>query len=111
MLIGVAAVVLGGFIIICAAPFTSPRLYKTGGGLFLVSGTAKGASPTVVKYTYSDTGRLGLTVYLCITWIFTLQSQNTLDLTNSRKWCISFISFFKICNVLFKKFHKTKTAQ
>lgn len=41
MLIGVAAVVLGGFVIICAAPFTSPRLYKTGGGLFLVSGTAE----------------------------------------------------------------------
>lgn len=38
MLIGVATVVLAGFIIICAAPFTSPRLYKTGGGLFLVSG-------------------------------------------------------------------------
>lgn len=43
MLIGVAAVVLGGFVIICAAPFTSPRLYKAGGGLFLVSGTAKAA--------------------------------------------------------------------
>uniref|UniRef100_A0A667ZMU7 Transmembrane protein 182 n=1 Tax=Myripristis murdjan TaxID=586833 RepID=A0A667ZMU7_9TELE len=28
MLIGVAAVVLGGFIIICAAPFASHRLYK-----------------------------------------------------------------------------------
>lgn len=41
MLIGVAAVVLAGFIIICAAPFTSPRLYKTGGGLFLVSGTTQ----------------------------------------------------------------------
>ncbi|CAG05800.1 unnamed protein product, partial [Tetraodon nigroviridis] len=38
MLMGVAAVVLGGFVIICAAPFTSPGLYKTGGGLFLVSG-------------------------------------------------------------------------
>ncbi|XP_067459994.1 transmembrane protein 182 [Thunnus thynnus] len=38
MLIGVAAVVLGGFFIICAAPFASHRLYKAGGGLFLASG-------------------------------------------------------------------------
>ncbi|XP_062421228.1 transmembrane protein 182 [Pungitius pungitius] len=38
MLIGVAAVVLGGFFIICAAPFASGRLYKAGGGLFLTSG-------------------------------------------------------------------------
>uniref|UniRef100_A0A3B5B0B0 Transmembrane protein 182 n=1 Tax=Stegastes partitus TaxID=144197 RepID=A0A3B5B0B0_9TELE len=38
MLIGVAAVALGGFFIICAAPFASHRLYKTGGGLFLTSG-------------------------------------------------------------------------
>lgn len=38
MLIGVAAVVLGGFVIICAAPFASHRLYKAGGGLFIVSG-------------------------------------------------------------------------
>ncbi|XP_041663510.1 transmembrane protein 182 [Cheilinus undulatus] len=38
MLIGVAAVVLAGFFIICAAPFASHRLYKAGGGLFLVSG-------------------------------------------------------------------------
>lgn len=37
MLIGVAAVVLGGFFIICAAPFASHRLYKAGGGLFLSS--------------------------------------------------------------------------
>lgn len=68
MLIGVAAVMLGGFFIICAAPFTSPRLYKAGGGLFLVSGTAAGASPHVVKY-YSDIGHLGLIVCLCITLI------------------------------------------
>lgn len=40
MLIGVVAVVLGGFIIICAAPFASHRLYKAGGGLFLASGEA-----------------------------------------------------------------------
>uniref|UniRef100_UPI003AAFD6B1 transmembrane protein 182 isoform X3 n=1 Tax=Centroberyx gerrardi TaxID=166262 RepID=UPI003AAFD6B1 len=38
MLIGVAAVVLGGFVIICAAPFASHHLYKAGGGLFLISG-------------------------------------------------------------------------
>lgn len=38
MLIGVAAVVLGGFFIICAAPFASHRLYKAGGVLFLTSG-------------------------------------------------------------------------
>ncbi|XP_056611191.1 transmembrane protein 182 isoform X1 [Triplophysa dalaica] len=38
MLLGVVAVVAGGFIIICAAPFTSHRLYKAGGGLYLISG-------------------------------------------------------------------------
>ncbi|KAJ3591920.1 hypothetical protein NHX12_007050 [Muraenolepis orangiensis] len=38
MLIGVAAVVVGGFVIICAAPFASHQLYKAGGGLFIVSG-------------------------------------------------------------------------
>lgn len=38
MLIGVAAVALAGFVIICAAPFASHRLYKAGGGLFLASG-------------------------------------------------------------------------
>uniref|UniRef100_A0A8C8ESR1 Transmembrane protein 182 n=1 Tax=Oncorhynchus tshawytscha TaxID=74940 RepID=A0A8C8ESR1_ONCTS len=37
MLIGVTAVVMGGFFIICAAPFASHRLYKAGGGLFLMS--------------------------------------------------------------------------
>ncbi|XP_057191366.1 transmembrane protein 182 isoform X3 [Triplophysa rosa] len=37
MLLGVVAVVAGGFIIICAAPFTSHRLYKAGGGLYLIS--------------------------------------------------------------------------
>ncbi|KTF86685.1 hypothetical protein cypCar_00021698, partial [Cyprinus carpio] len=36
---GVAAVVAGGFhvIIICAAPFASHRLYKAGGGFYLIS--------------------------------------------------------------------------
>ncbi|XP_030200174.1 transmembrane protein 182 [Gadus morhua] len=38
MLIGVVSVVVGGFVIICAAPFASHQLYKAGGGLFLVSG-------------------------------------------------------------------------
>ncbi|KAG1945538.1 transmembrane protein [Pimephales promelas] len=38
MLVGVATVVAGGFIIICAAPFASHRLYKAGGGLYLISG-------------------------------------------------------------------------
>ncbi|XP_051997953.1 transmembrane protein 182-like [Xyrauchen texanus] len=38
MLIGVATVVVGGFIIICAAPFASHRLYKAGGALYLISG-------------------------------------------------------------------------
>ncbi|CAL8322654.1 unnamed protein product [Merluccius merluccius] len=38
MLIGVAAVVVGGFVIICAAPFACHQLYKAGGGLFLLSG-------------------------------------------------------------------------
>ncbi|XP_059355690.1 transmembrane protein 182-like [Carassius carassius] len=38
MLLGLAAVVAGGFIIICAAPFASHRLYKAGGGLYLISG-------------------------------------------------------------------------
>lgn len=42
MLIGVAAVVLGGFAIICAAPFCSHRLYKAGGSLFLTSGEGPG---------------------------------------------------------------------
>ncbi|KAI4892716.1 hypothetical protein NFI96_015315 [Prochilodus magdalenae] len=38
VLLGVTAVILGGFIIICAAPFASHCLYKAGGGLFLISG-------------------------------------------------------------------------
>ncbi|CAN9497534.1 unnamed protein product [Ophioblennius macclurei] len=38
MLIGVVSAALAGFFIICAAPFASHRLYKAGGGLFLVSG-------------------------------------------------------------------------
>ncbi|XP_051938226.1 transmembrane protein 182 isoform X2 [Hippocampus zosterae] len=38
MLIGVAAALLAGFFIICAAPFASHCLYKTGGGFFLASG-------------------------------------------------------------------------
>ncbi|XP_061082678.1 transmembrane protein 182 isoform X1 [Conger conger] len=38
MLVGLVAVVLGGFIIICAAPFASHRLYKAGGSLFIAAG-------------------------------------------------------------------------
>ncbi|OCT95272.1 transmembrane protein 182 isoform X1 [Xenopus laevis] len=38
MLLGVVTAVAGGFLIICAAPFTNHRLYKAGGGLFLTSG-------------------------------------------------------------------------
>lgn len=38
VLISVAAVALGGFLILCAAPFASHCLYKAGGGLFLTSG-------------------------------------------------------------------------
>ncbi|XP_076118832.1 transmembrane protein 182 [Alosa pseudoharengus] len=37
MLVGVAAAVLAGFLIICAAPFSSHCLYKAGGGLYLIS--------------------------------------------------------------------------
>lgn len=38
MLLGVTSVILGGFIIICAAPFSGHCLYKAGGGLFLIAG-------------------------------------------------------------------------
>ncbi|XP_012692630.2 transmembrane protein 182 [Clupea harengus] len=37
MLVGVAAAVLAGFLLICAAPFSSHCLYKAGGGLYLIS--------------------------------------------------------------------------
>ncbi|KAL2081124.1 hypothetical protein ACEWY4_022977 [Coilia grayii] len=37
MLVGVASAVLAGFLIICAAPFTSHCLYKAGGGLYLIA--------------------------------------------------------------------------
>uniref|UniRef100_A0A8C4RGS8 Transmembrane protein 182 n=1 Tax=Erpetoichthys calabaricus TaxID=27687 RepID=A0A8C4RGS8_ERPCA len=37
MLIGVTSIVLAGFFIICGAPFSSHKLYKAGGGLFLAS--------------------------------------------------------------------------
>ncbi|XP_077393487.1 transmembrane protein 182 isoform X2 [Festucalex cinctus] len=42
MLVGVAAAVLAGFFVICAAPFASHCLYKTGGGFFLVSAVGRG---------------------------------------------------------------------
>ncbi|XP_038674774.1 transmembrane protein 182-like isoform X2 [Scyliorhinus canicula] len=38
MMLGVVAVTVGGFIIICAAPFSNHKLYKAGGGLFLSAG-------------------------------------------------------------------------
>eukprot|EP00062_Callorhinchus_milii_P003049 gi/632939862/ref/XP_007883392.1/ PREDICTED: transmembrane protein 182-like [Callorhinchus milii] len=38
MMLGVVAVIIGGFIIICAAPFSNHKLYKAGGGLFLAAG-------------------------------------------------------------------------
>lgn len=44
MLLGVAAVILGGFLIICAAPFTKSCLYKAGGGLFLIAGELNSAT-------------------------------------------------------------------
>ncbi|XP_041055377.1 transmembrane protein 182-like [Carcharodon carcharias] len=38
MMLGVIAVTVGGFVIICAAPFSNHKLYKAGGGLFLTAG-------------------------------------------------------------------------
>ncbi|XP_043926886.1 transmembrane protein 182 isoform X2 [Protopterus annectens] len=38
MILGVVAIVTAGFLIICAAPFASHRLYKAGGGLFITAG-------------------------------------------------------------------------
>ncbi|XP_078401727.1 transmembrane protein 182 [Cetorhinus maximus] len=38
MMLGVIAVIVGGFVIICAAPFSNHKLYKAGGGLFLTAG-------------------------------------------------------------------------
>ncbi|XP_069747202.1 transmembrane protein 182 isoform X2 [Narcine bancroftii] len=38
MMLGVSAAIIGGFIIICAAPFSNYNLYKAGGGLFLSGG-------------------------------------------------------------------------
>lgn len=38
MMLGVVAATVGGFIIICAAPFSNYNLYKAGGGLFLSAG-------------------------------------------------------------------------
>lgn len=35
---GVAAVIIGGFVVICAAPLTNHRLYKVGGALQLCGG-------------------------------------------------------------------------
>ncbi|XP_048389579.1 transmembrane protein 182 isoform X1 [Stegostoma tigrinum] len=38
MMLGIIAVTVGGFIIICAVPFPNHKLYKAGGGLFLSAG-------------------------------------------------------------------------
>lgn len=38
MLITVAAVILAGFAIICAAPFSSHCLYYAGGALYILAG-------------------------------------------------------------------------
>lgn len=57
MLIGVVAVVLAGFIIICAAPFSSHCLYKTGGSLFLASGEAFEICWTCTVYIFSSLGK------------------------------------------------------
>lgn len=39
MLLGVVAVVIASFLIICAAPFASHFLYKAGGGSYIAAGT------------------------------------------------------------------------
>lgn len=57
MLIGVVAVVLAGFIIICAAPFASHRLYKAGGSFFLASGEAFEICSTCTVYIFSSIGK------------------------------------------------------
>ncbi|XP_037617721.1 transmembrane protein 182-like [Sebastes umbrosus] len=38
LIAGVAAVAIGGFVVVCAAPLTSHRLYKVGGALLLSGG-------------------------------------------------------------------------
>ena len=37
---GVVAVVIGGFLVICAAPLTNHKLYKVGGALHICGGKA-----------------------------------------------------------------------
>ncbi|MBN3316323.1 TM182 protein, partial [Atractosteus spatula] len=61
MLIGVAAVIMGGFIIICAAPFASHKLYKAGGGLFLTAGMFFLA--VIIMYVVWVHGLEGVTEY------------------------------------------------
>uniref|UniRef100_A0A1W2PQA2 Transmembrane protein 182 n=1 Tax=Homo sapiens TaxID=9606 RepID=A0A1W2PQA2_HUMAN len=41
MLLGVVAVVIASFLIICAAPFASHFLYKAGGGSYIAAGKKK----------------------------------------------------------------------
>ncbi|XP_030065478.1 transmembrane protein 182 [Microcaecilia unicolor] len=38
IILAVAASILGGFLLVCAVPFVSARLYKIGGGFFIASG-------------------------------------------------------------------------
>uniref|UniRef100_H2MAK8 Transmembrane protein 182 n=1 Tax=Oryzias latipes TaxID=8090 RepID=H2MAK8_ORYLA len=64
MLIGVAAVILGGFFIICAAPFASHRLYKAGGGFFLVSGLFL----LCVVVMLSTVRQLRVVLHVCTRW-------------------------------------------
>lgn len=52
MLLGVAAVILGGFIIICGAPFTNSCLYKAGGGLFLTAGELSTSTYVLIFMIY-----------------------------------------------------------
>uniref|UniRef100_UPI00398F024A transmembrane protein 182-like n=1 Tax=Pristiophorus japonicus TaxID=55135 RepID=UPI00398F024A len=39
IILGVAAGLVGGFLLVCAVPFVSAKLYKVGGGFLLASGT------------------------------------------------------------------------
>ncbi|XP_028656486.1 transmembrane protein 182 [Erpetoichthys calabaricus] len=62
MLIGVTSIVLAGFFIICGAPFSSHKLYKAGGGLFLAAGIF--FATVVVMYVIWVQVLDGLTVYI-----------------------------------------------
>lgn len=68
MLLGVTAVILGVFIIICAAPFSSPCLYKAGGGLLLIAGEL---STTRVPFGFYASG-----LKKKILWVFSVYVRN-----------------------------------